>query len=306
MKDWDEFFTKNCQTKRGIERRGAQEKLITVLKFTKMGKDINLYSQSWNDIIFEDKNKAYGAYELRQTSDNRHLIALMGSLLIATFIGALSALIKKDPGTDTGITISTPIEITDLRKTEEQKKLDDIVEQLSPLPQLIKTVQFIEPEIVSADEIRDSEILKSQDELQASKVRISTQTVENGDDVLGVDIADLQRHREVANETAREPLIAVEQQPQFSEGDVMKWVSEHINYPVVAIENNIKGKVILKFVVNSDGSVDRVTILKGVDPSLDKEAVRVVQAMPKWIPGKQNGKEVNVWFTLPVNFTLNQ
>ncbi|MDR2144882.1 MAG: TonB family protein [Tannerella sp.] len=273
-----------------------------------MGKDINLYSQSWNDIIFEDKNKAYGAYELRQTSDSRHSIALMGSLLIAAFIAALSLTVRKEPGTVARGTITDDVVIAHLTEMEKQKELDDIVEQIEPLPLLKNTVQFIEPEIVSADEIAESETLKSQDELQASKVQISTQTVENGDDVLGVDIAELQRQQVVADESAREPLTVVEQNPEFPGGyaAMMKWLGENLNYPVVAQESNIKGRVTLKFVVNTDGSVDRVQVLKGVDPSLDREAVRAVQAMPKWIPGKQNGKTVNVWFTLPVDFRLQQ
>jgi protein TonB len=161
---------------------------------------------------------------------------------------------------------------------------------------------------VSADEIKEDETLKTQEELQESKIQISTQTIEGTDEEHGVDIADLTEHVKVADETETKVFDVVEQQPEFPGGTtaLMKFLNDNLNYPVVAQENGIKGRVTLKFVVSRDGSVGNIQVLKGVDPSLDKEAVRVVQSMPKWIPGKQNGKNVNVWFTLPVNFTLNQ
>ncbi|MDR2144881.1 MAG: TonB family protein [Tannerella sp.] len=273
-----------------------------------MGKDINLYSQSWNDIIFEDKNKTYGAYELRQTSGKRHLIAVIGSLLIAAFVAALPTLI------DTVKSLRPPVEnisdasvLADLAEVEEQEKLDDIVEQTeTPPPPMKSTMQFIEPIIASAEEIKEDETLKTQDELQESKIQISTQTVEGTDEEHGIDIADLEVHTKVADDTDTKIFEVVEQNPEFPGGNVLKWVSEHISYPVVAQENGIKGTVTLKFVVTRDGSVGQIQIVRGVDASLDKEAVRVVQAMPKWIPGKQNGKNVNVWFTLPIKFQLNQ
>jgi len=98
----------------------------------------------------------------------------------------------------------------------------------------------------------------------------------------------------------------VEEMPHFPGGEeaLMKWLSENIRYPVIAQENGIQGRVICQFVVNSDGSIVDIQVVRGVHPSLDEEAVRVIKSMPKWIPGKQRGKPVRVRFTLPINFRL--
>ena len=98
----------------------------------------------------------------------------------------------------------------------------------------------------------------------------------------------------------------VEQNPSFPGGDaeLMKWLQKNLKYPPIAQENGIQGKVYVQFVVNKDGSIVDPKILRSADASLDKEAMRVVQAMPKWTPGKQRGKAVRVRFTLPVTFRL--
>ena len=97
----------------------------------------------------------------------------------------------------------------------------------------------------------------------------------------------------------------VEQPPSFAHGNVMAWLSQNIQYPPLAKENGIQGRVIVSFVVEPDGSLSNIAVVKGVDPSLDKEAVRVVSAMPKWNPGKQNNECVRVKYNLPVPFKLN-
>lgn len=98
----------------------------------------------------------------------------------------------------------------------------------------------------------------------------------------------------------------VEQMPEFPGGEaaLMKFINENLRYPVAAIENGIQGRVTVQFVVKKDGSVDDVTVLHGVDSALDQEAIRVCKTFPKFIPGKQNGQPVNVWFTLPIFFRL--
>ena len=101
-----------------------------------------------------------------------------------------------------------------------------------------------------------------------------------------------------------EVFAVVEEMPRFPGGNVQKWISKHIKYPMVAQENNIQGKVFVQFVIEKDGSVSNVNVTRSVDPSLDKEAIRVIQSMPKWIPGKQRKKPVRVSFTVPINFQL--
>ena len=95
----------------------------------------------------------------------------------------------------------------------------------------------------------------------------------------------------------------VEDMPAFP-GNVTKWISKNVKYPVLAMENGIQGKVFVQFVIEKDGSITDVKVSRGVDASLDKEAVRVVKAMSKWKPGKQRGKPVRVSYTLPIFFQL--
>ena len=92
--------------------------------------------------------------------------------------------------------------------------------------------------------------------------------------------------------------------PQFPGGSVQKWIAKNVKDPMIAQENNIQGKVFVQFVIEKDGSVSDVKVARSVDPSLDKEAIRVVKAMPKWKPGKQRGKPVRVSYTVPINFQL--
>jgi protein TonB len=109
-------------------------------------------------------------------------------------------------------------------------------------------------------------------------------------------------------EVTEEIFVVVEEQPEFPGGNtaMMKFLSNNIKYPVIAQENGIQGRVITNFVVERDGSITDVQVVRGVDPSLDKEAIRVIQSMPKWKAGKQRGSAVRVRFTLPVVFRLQQ
>jgi len=103
-----------------------------------------------------------------------------------------------------------------------------------------------------------------------------------------------------------EPFYLVEEMPMYPGGDsgIQKYIGDNVIYPEVAKENNIQGRVIVKFCVTPTGGVDQVSILKGVDTELDAEVVRVVKTLPKFKPGKQGGKPVPVWYTIPINFKL--
>jgi protein TonB len=98
----------------------------------------------------------------------------------------------------------------------------------------------------------------------------------------------------------------VEEMPEFPGGQLAlrTFIAQSIKYPVIAQENGIQGKVFINFVVEKDGTVTKATVFRGVDPSLDKEALRVVNSLPKWKPGKQGGKPVRVSYTVPINFQL--
>ena len=102
--------------------------------------------------------------------------------------------------------------------------------------------------------------------------------------------------------------INVDPVPVFPGGQaaLMKFINENLRYPAAAIENGIQGRVVVQFVIKKDGSVGDVKVIRGIDPTLDQEAIRVCKTLPKFIPGKQNGIPVNVWFTLPIIFNLSE
>jgi len=124
---------------------------------------------------------------------------------------------------------------------------------------------------------------------------------------LGVEIMDYVEVEEEVVEEEAIPFQLVEEKPSFQGGDAnqfSKWVNQRLVYPEIAKENGVQGRVTLQFTVEKDGSVTKVKVLRGVDPSLDKEAVRVVSMSPKWKPGKQRDRAVPVTYTFPVIFQL--
>lgn len=155
-----------------------------------------------------------------------------------------------------------------------------------PAPKLTDLIDIVEDE-TSIDE--DLEILDAEDQSENT-------VVENVSDLGDYDGED-------TGET--EIFVVVEDMPSFPGGDVTKWISKNVKYPVLAMENGIQGKVYIQFVIEKDGSITDVKVVRGVDASLDKEAVRVIKSMPKWKPGKQRNKPVRVSYTLPINFQLS-
>ena len=112
-----------------------------------------------------------------------------------------------------------------------------------------------------------------------------------------------EKKEEVKQEVVNKVYTVAEQMPSFK-GNVNQWLAQNLTYPATAAENGIQGKVVLKFVVDENGNVSDVQVVRSVDPSLDREAVNTVKRMPKWNPGMQNGQPVKVWYTLPVTFKL--
>lgn len=158
-------------------------------------------------------------------------------------------------------------------------------------------------------EINKIPVLSDQIDIIDDDIQVEDNFVNLEDDAnLGVDIIDYVE--EVVEETVEEeaiPFQLVEEKPTFQGGDAnafSKWVNERLNYPEIAKENGVQGRVMLQFTVNPDGSVSNVRVVRGVDDALDKEAVRVVSSSPKWKPGKQRDRAVKVTYTFPVIFQL--
>jgi protein TonB len=160
------------------------------------------------------------------------------------------------------------------------------------------------PEMPKIPIVSDEIIIVDDDMKITSDLIISTEDNKN----LGVEIKEyVQGRKEEVVEEEDIPFMFVEEKPKFQGGDennFTKWVAERLVYPEIAKENGVQGRVYLSFRVNTDGSVSDVKVLRGVDPSLDKEAVRVVSMSPKWTPGRQRNKAVRVIYQFPVIFQL--
>lgn len=266
---------------------------------------LDLTSTTWCELVFEGKNKEYGAYDLRQNSHKRHnkamLIVSVAAIVAFTLPALIDAVVPKREVKDVMTEVTTlsqlpPPEV----KSEAIKKVN-----AAPPPPLKSTIKFTAPVIKKDSEVREEDEIKTQEEVTNSKVAISVADVKGNDDVNGADIADL---KEIAQDEPQDvPFQVVEQMPQFpgGQGAMMKFINKNIKYPTIAAENGIEGRVILRFVVMPSGEIGNVEVLRSLDQSCDREAIRVVKAMPKWIPGKQNGNAVSVYFTLPIAFKLS-
>lgn len=151
-------------------------------------------------------------------------------------------------------------------------------------------------------------ILSDQIDIIDDDIKVDDNILNLEDDAnLGVEIQDYVEVQEEAVEEEAIPFALVEEKPKFQGGDAntfSKWVNQRLVYPEIAKENGVQGRVVLQFTVGADGTVSGVKVLRGVDPSLDKEAVRVVSSSPKWTPGKQRDRKVKVTYTFPVIFQL--
>lgn len=278
-----------------------------------MGKEIDLNSPEWRDIVFEGKNQKYGAYYLRSTSSKRHIVAFFVVLLFVAIVAALPAFLKAvTPEKDNYGGIDETITMADLSAPEEiEEPPVEIPPETPPPPPLKETVQFTPP--VIKEVVNEEKEMKTQEELVEKKeVQISVATVTGPNtSATGVDIADLKKdQRDMVGKgpVQEKPFTSVEQMPQFPGGDaeLMKYIGSNLKYPTIAAENGVEGRVVIQFVVSKDGSISDVKVVRSLDPSCDKEAQRVVRSMPKWIPGKQNGRAVAVYYTLPVLFKLQK
>lgn len=273
---------------------------------------IDLISSDWVDLVFEGRNKAYGAYRLRKSTTKRNILAMVAVvlLLIVAFIILTVKNFVDEQRAKVAMTQVTELTNYDQPKKKaevKQKKVE--VEPERVVERVKSSIKFTAPVIKKDEEVKPDEELKTQDELMSTKTAIGTFDVKGNDDANG----EVLKAKEVIaepeppkHEEENKVFDIVEQQPMFPGGQtaLMKYLSEHTKYPVVAQENGVQGRVTVQFVVEKDGSISDVHVLRGVDPSLDKEAVRVVKSMPRWTPGKQNGSAVRVKYQVPVTFRL--
>ena len=266
---------------------------------------LDLTSEQWCELVFEGRNKDYGAYYLRRSSSVRHNKAMLIVMVVAVVCITLPYLIKAVMPVQQTKEVIT--EVTTLSQLPPPEVKSEAIKKVNaaPPPPLKSTIKFTAPVIKKDEEVREEDEIKTQEEVTNSKVAISVADVKGNDDENGADIADL---KEIAQDEPQDtPFQVVEQMPEYPGGRaaMMKYIGKMMKYPTIAMENGIEGKVILRFVVLPTGEIGNVEVLRSLAPTCDKEAVRVVQGMPKWIPGKQNGTAVSVYFTLPIAFKLN-
>lgn len=193
------------------------------------------------------------------------------------------------------------------KEEEKEEEVEQIeIEEVKPeAPQLATQLMT---ELLLTDTPKEDNEIKANADIQKDNSVMSTFTQAGSD-----DINLIKEHKEeVVQEKPREEkkkeevFTHVEQMPKFPGGDaeLYKFISNNLNYPAMAIENNVQGRVVVQFVVTKDGSIGNVKVVRSVDRDLDNEAIRVCKKLPKFIPGKQNGQPVNVWYTLPVTFKL--
>ena len=274
---------------------------------------IDLISNEWADIVFQGRNKVYGAYQLRRGTGKRNIWAMVFVAAVAavTYLGLAAynsykaAQKAKFEAEMEASLIETKKEAKVEKKTETPK-----VEQVQKVEKVKSSIAFTPPVIKKDSEVKPEEEMKTQDELKETKTAIGAFDVKGNDEAGGTvlkaveEIATPEPPKQEAEQN--KVFDVVEQQPQFpgGMGALNQWLGSNIKYPAMAAENGIEGRVIVQFVVERDGSVSGVHVVRGVDSSLDKEATRVVAQMPKWIPGKQNGSAVRVKYTVPVTFRL--
>jgi protein TonB len=246
----------------------------------------------FDEIIFENRNKEYGAYYLRKKNLPATFWSIIGAVaLFSAIIIAIFISIEEDAIADKHemliVIANYDNTISDINKLKQETP---------PEPKLlVKPTPYVVPEIV--------EKLDSNDRTMVAVSSLDTtrnRPVENN------VIQENETVNAVVPEPEPEPFVSVKEMPEFPGGEkaLFKYINDNTVYPEKAIDNRIEGKVILRFVVSKEGFVKRIQILRGVDPVLDQEAVRVISEMPRWKPGKNNGAPVAVWYSVPVTFRI--
>ena len=278
---------------------------------------IDLYDPKWVDMVFAGKNKEYGAYQLRKGTSGRNIKSLLILVIAAALVGGFLAwkVIEQKQAEEQQAYMEA-MELAKLQQQakKEEKKKEPVKPKIEPkkeIPVARETQKFTAPVIKKDELVKEENQVKQMDKLD-EKVAVGT---ENKEGVKDRTVEAVRSEIAVAApppppapkpEVATKVFDVVEEMPSFPGGNgaLMSYLSSNVKYPVVAQENGVQGRVIVSFVVERDGSISDVKVARSVDPSLDREAQRVVKSMPRWTPGKQNGQTVRVKYTVPVVFRL--
>ena len=264
---------------------------------------VNIYSDDWCNLVFEDKNQKYGAYPLRQGANKRHGFALICGIAFFS-LAITSPMIIKSIIPDKKEGIKDVTVISDY-KIKAEKKPDEIkVEIEKPIENAVKTIEFVPP-VITRDEDVTKEIV-SMDKVNDDKGKISTNTQEG---TIGGTIPDDIGEQKVLPPEPAPILEIAEQMPQFKggEAELYKFLGQNFKYPEIARQTGLEGKLLVEFVVRESGKITDVKIIKGsVGGGCEEEALRVFSIMPAWAAGKQNGRAVPIRFRMPFVIKLNK
>ena len=277
---------------------------------------IDLYDPKWVEMVFAGKNKEYGAYQLRKGTSGRNIKALLILVIAAALVGGFLAwkVIEQKQAEEQQAYMEA-MELAKLQQQakKEEKKKEPVKPKIEPkkeIPVARETQKFTAPVIKKDELVKEENQVKQMDKLD-EKVAVGTENKEGTKDRLAEavrsDIAEAAPPPPAPKpEVSNKVFDVVEEMPHFPGGAaaLQAFLSSNTKYPVVAQENGVQGRVIVSFVVERDGSITDVRVVRSVDPSLDREASRVVRSMPRWSPGKQNGSAVRVKYTVPVVFRL--
>lgn len=276
---------------------------------------IDLYDPKWVEMVFAGKNKEYGAYQLRKGTSGRNIKSLLILVIAAALVGGFLAwkVIEQKQAEEQQAYMEA-MELAKLQQQakKEEKKKEPVKPKIEPkkeIPVARETQKFTAPVIKKDELVKEENQVKQMDKLD-EKVAVGTENKEGVKDrtveAVRSEIAVAPPPPAPKPEVATKVFDVVEEMPSFpgGQGALMQYLASNIKYPVVAQENGVQGRVIVSFVVERDGSISDVKVARSVDPSLDREAQRVVKSMPRWSPGKQNGSTVRVKYTVPVVFRL--
>ena len=278
---------------------------------------IDLYDPKWVEMVFAGKNKEYGAYQLRKGTSGRNIKALLILVIAAALVGGFLAwkVIEQKQAEEQQAYMEA-MQLAELQKQakKEEKKKEPVKPKIEPkkeIPVARETQKFTAPVIKKDELVKEENQVKQMDKLD-EKVAVGTENKEGTKDRLAeavrsdIAVAAPPPPPAPKPEVSNKVFDVVEEMPHFPGGPaaLQAFLSSNTKYPVVAQENGVQGRVIVSFVVERDGSITDVRVVRSVDPSLDREATRVVRSMPRWSPGKQNGSAVRVKYTVPVVFRL--
>lgn len=251
------------------------------------------------DILFDNRNKKYGSYELRKHYDNRAAKTLFTVMSLCIALGGYALMHKEETAAVIATIANKPIEMHTLNIELPKPK----IEQPAPTVEAVKpTVANPLPKVVTDDKVTDPP--KTVDEMKGKESGLADAEGSKEGTVVATskNTNTIGGGTETSTETNK-ILTYSEVLPSF-DGDMIKYMQQNLRYPTNARENNIEGRVYVQFVVNEDGSVDNAIVKRGIGGGCNEEALRVVMSMPKWKPGMQNGRPVKVYYTLPITFIL--